>query len=79
MAVQDAERAVAAGKPFLYSSGGFVCRPVYDAKYRSLAQGLPTKTLACGCVLNGLSLVQAAYARVFNERVLHLLEANRVH
>ncbi len=88
VAVRDAERVVSIGKPLLYSSGGFVCRPRYLAKYRSLAQGLPIQTLGCGCELTGLSIVQSAYAETFNDRVLFLLsnlntpnltEVDRVH
>lgn len=73
MAVREAERVVSMGKPLLYSSGGFICRPHYAAKYRSLAQGLPVQTLGCGCVLTGLSVAQSAYAEAFNDRVLFLL------
>ena len=72
-ALREAERVVSIGKPLLYSSGGFVCRPRYAAKYRSLAQGLPVQTLGCGCELTGLSIAQSAYAQAFNDRVLFLL------
>lgn len=72
-AVRAAQMAVKEGHPYLYSSGGFVCSPKYQPKYRVIAFDLPVKSLACGCVLTGVSLRQASYARHFNNQILTLL------
>ena len=69
----NAIQAVREGKPFLYSSGGFVCSPKYQEKYQSIAKNLPIESLACGCVISGASLRQASYARHFNDQVLEQL------
>lgn len=74
----DAARAVANGQAFLYTSGGFVCSPKFDAGHADLAKGLPVKPLACGCVLTGLSGLQSKYARIFNDHILTLLAAEAV-
>lgn len=69
-----ASHMVTTGRPFLYSSGGFVCTPKFDAKYEKVAVRLPIQSLACGCVLTGTSMRQMRYARHFNNHTLSLLE-----
>ncbi|MFA7555061.1 MAG: hypothetical protein WCY88_12480 [Spongiibacteraceae bacterium] len=73
-AKRNAIQTVQEGKPFLYSSGGFVCSPKYRKQYQSIAKNLPIESLACGCVISGVTLRQTSYARDFNNQVLEQLE-----
>ncbi len=77
-AMFDAARVVATNEPFLYSSGGFVCSPKYDTSYRTIAVKLPKRPLGCGCVITGSSMQKSAYARIFNNEVLALLQQQRL-
>ncbi|PCI67064.1 MAG: hypothetical protein COB26_10240 [Piscirickettsiaceae bacterium] len=78
MARQDAAQAIKNNTLFLYSSGGIVCYPKADSRYKEFIKLLPVETLACGCsILDiGKELAQMEYALFFNNTVLDYVSKN---
>lgn len=69
---KDAEMAIKQENIFLYSTGTIACSPAVESKYVKLAISLPSKPLACGCVIEDYILrrAQERYAKTFNRRII---------
>jgi hypothetical protein len=71
-AIKDAEMAIKQKDIFVYVTGTIACSPAVERKYTNLAESLPWKPLACGCVIDDYKLrrVQERYARTFNRMIM---------
>jgi hypothetical protein len=71
-AIKDAEEAIKRQDIFVYVTGTIACKPAVESKYAELAKSLPSKPLACGCVIDDYKLrrVQVRYARTYNRLIM---------
>ena len=71
-AIKDAEMAIKQKDIYVYATGTIACSPAVESKYVKLAISLPSKPLACGCVIDDYKLrrAQERYAKTFNRRIM---------
>jgi hypothetical protein len=77
-AIKDAEMAIKRKDIFVYVTGTIACSPAVERKYANLAESLPSKPLACGCVIGDYKLrrAQERYARTFNRMIMQHVKSH---